>query len=236
MAAMMGLLLHEEEHREQVWAQLPWLLGQYQQVQDTFRVTKVRCHTAEGGQRLPLLVQAVRSVLRDPSRKVARAVLRFTKELLSCSVQSCSAWDLVAHVFATFSQASGRLAQGNLSRAEAQEATDLQALCLDILGSVDVSVRGMTKLLWPRLLQYVVPAQYTGTLVPLSQCLRELAERRQRRLLCGRSSARERALTPRAVTPRSGACGGRGLSCPSAVGEEGAGEAEGEAGKGSVQA
>ncbi|XP_068797119.1 maestro heat-like repeat-containing protein family member 2B, partial [Struthio camelus] len=240
MAAMMGLLLHEEEHREQVWAQLPWLLGQYQQVQDTFRVTKglsyfletlgevkilipkdklqaigtavhsqlsdeskqhsgdhrseltycvlllarvcpedtvaflrsqlgsgseaarvvslellralVRSAAAEGGQRLPLLVQAVRSVLRDPSRKVARAVLRFTKELLSCSVQSCSAWDLVAHVFATFSQASGRLAQGNLSRAEAQEATDLQALCLDILGSVDVSVRGMTKLLWSRLL------------------------------------------------------------------------------------
>ncbi|XP_068797128.1 maestro heat-like repeat-containing protein family member 2B [Struthio camelus] len=268
MAAMMGLLLHEEEHREQVWAQLPWLLGQYQQVQDTFRVTKglsyfletlgeakilipkdklqaigtavhsqlsdeskqhsgdhrseltycvlllarvcaedtvaflhsqlgsgseaarvvslellralVRSAAAEGGQRLPLLVQAVRSVLRDPSRKVARAVLRFTKELLSCSVQSCSAWDLVAHVFATFSQASGRLAQGNLSRAEAQEATDLQALCLDILGSVDVSVRGMTKLLWPRLLQYVVPAQYTGTLVPLSQCLRELAERQER--------------------------------------------------------
>ncbi|XP_067153094.1 maestro heat-like repeat-containing protein family member 2B, partial [Apteryx mantelli] len=128
MAAMMGLLLHEEKHRG----------------------------------------------------RVARAVLCFTKELLSCSVQSCSAWDLVAHVFARFSQASVRLAQRNLSQAEAQEEADLQALCLDILHSLDVSVRGMTKLLWPRLLQYVVPAQYTGTLVPLSRCLRELAERRER--------------------------------------------------------
>ncbi|XP_067153105.1 maestro heat-like repeat-containing protein family member 2B [Apteryx mantelli] len=267
MAAMMGLLLHEEKHRGRVWEQLPWLLGQYQQVQDTSRVTKglsyfleilgevkipipkkkvqaistavhsqlsdeskqpseehrselSYCvlllarvcpeHTvaflhsqlgsrseaarvvsldllralvrsaAEGGQSLPLLAQAVRTVLRDPSRKVARAVLRFTKELLSCSVQSCSAWDLVAHVFARFSQASVRLAQGNLSMAEVQEEADLQALCLDILRSLDVSVRGMTKLLWPRLLQYVVPAQYTGTLVPLSRCLRELAERRER--------------------------------------------------------
>ncbi|XP_067153088.1 maestro heat-like repeat-containing protein family member 2B [Apteryx mantelli] len=230
MAAMMGLLLHEEKHRGHVWEQLPWLLGQYQQVQDTSRVTKglsyfleilgevkipigkekvqaistavhsqlsdeskqpseehrselsycVLLLAAEGGQSLPLLVQAVRTVLRDPSRKVARAVLRFTKELLSCSVQSCSAWDLVAHVFARFSQASVRLAQRNLSQAEAQEEADLQALCLDILRSLDVSVRGMTKLLWPRLLQYVVPAQYTGTLVPLSRCLRELAERRER--------------------------------------------------------
>ncbi|XP_010226856.1 PREDICTED: maestro heat-like repeat-containing protein family member 2B [Tinamus guttatus] len=140
----------------------------------------VRSAAAEGGQSLSQLVQAVHCVLRDPSRKVARAVLRFTQELLSCSVQSCSAWDLVANVFTKFDQASSRLAQGNLSQAKAQEEIDLQALCLDILHSLDVSVRGMTKLLWPRLLQYVVPGQYTGMLVPLSRCLRELAERLQR--------------------------------------------------------
>ncbi|XP_067153102.1 maestro heat-like repeat-containing protein family member 2B [Apteryx mantelli] len=301
MAAMMGLLLHEEKHRGRVWEQLPWLLGQYQQVQDTSRVTKglsyfleilgevkipigkekvqaistavhsqlsdeskqpseehrselSYCvlllarvcpeHTvaflhsqlgsrseaarvvsldllralvrsaAEGGQSLPLLAQAVRTVLRDPSRKVARAVLRFTKELLSCSVQSCSAWDLVAHVFARFSQASVRLAQGNLSVAEVQEEADLQALCLDILRSLDVSVRGMTKLLWPRLLQYVVPAQYTGTLVPLSRCLRELAERRERaghedgEEEPGVVAFRERGLRQRSRSPAHGPHGG----------------------------
>ncbi|NXD18412.1 MRO2A protein, partial [Nothocercus nigrocapillus] len=281
MAAMMGLLLHEEEHHKCVWEQLPWLLGQYQQVQDTLWVTKglhyflkilgeveiiipkdtakaigtavhnqlsdetkqlsgehrselsscvqllgqicpedtvaflqsqlgdrsevarvvaldllralVRSAAAKEGQSLSLLVQAVHCVLRDPSRKVVRAVLRFTQELLSCSVQSCSAWDLVANIFIKFDQASSRLVRaerdawtslcawgGNLSQAKAQEEIDLQALCLDILHSLDVSVRGMTKLLWPRLLQYVVPGQYTGMLVPLSRCLRELAERQQR--------------------------------------------------------
>ncbi|XP_068797287.1 maestro heat-like repeat-containing protein family member 2B isoform X1 [Struthio camelus] len=36
------------------------------------------------------------------------------------------------------------------------------------------------QLLWPRLLQYVVPAQYTGLLVPLCCCLRALAERREK--------------------------------------------------------
>ncbi|XP_064367442.1 maestro heat-like repeat-containing protein family member 2B [Dromaius novaehollandiae] len=220
MAAMMGLLVREEEHRERVWEQLPWLLGQYQQVQDTFRVTKALSYflAVLGEVQVPIPQDEVEAIgtavhcqpefaLRtrwpfcarswgvgarprawcpwicsEPwcAPQVARAALRFTKELLGCSVQSCSAWDLVAHVFATFSQASGRLAQGKLSEAEAQEAADLQALCLDILRSLDVSVRGMTKLLWPRLLQYVVPAQYTGTLVPLCRCLRELAESRGR--------------------------------------------------------
>ncbi|XP_039353517.1 maestro heat-like repeat-containing protein family member 1 [Mauremys reevesii] len=37
----------------------------------------------------------------------------------------------------------------------------------------------MTQVLWPRLLEYVVPAQYTGTLKPLCRCLRELAEKKQ---------------------------------------------------------
>ncbi|XP_040505807.1 maestro heat-like repeat-containing protein family member 2B [Gallus gallus] len=48
---------------------------------------------------------------------------------------------------------------------------------MDILGSLDVSVSGMTKLLWPRLLLYVVPAQYTGMLIPVSHCVQALAER-----------------------------------------------------------
>lgn len=32
------------------------------------------------------------------------------------------------------------------------------------------------QLLWPRLLIYVMPAKYTGMLIPLSRCLRALAE------------------------------------------------------------
>ncbi|NXA40172.1 MRO2A protein, partial [Eudromia elegans] len=277
MAAMMGLLLHEKEHHKCVWEQLPWFLGQYQQVQDTLWVTKSlhyflkilgeveiiipkdtakaigtavhkqlsderkqhsREHRSEMSSCVQLLGQVcpedtvaflqsqlgsrseaarvvaldlLRALVRSAGQchgvqwswpggvtaihtwQVARAVLRFTQELLSCSVQSCSAWDLVANVFTKFDQASSRLVRaeydawtslcawgGNLSQAKAQEEIDLQTLCLDILHSLDVSVRGMTQLLWPRLLQYVVPGQYTGMLVPLSRCLRELAERQQR--------------------------------------------------------
>ncbi|KAF1599050.1 Maestro heat-like repeat-containing protein family member 2B, partial [Eudyptes chrysolophus] len=195
VAAMMGVLLHEEQHREHAWEQLLWLLHQYQEVRDTSRVTKVRsrigpgmaagspsmltrislkwtlfpqlsevtnepgpAHKAvlsrciilqaqmcpeetvmflhsqlNGGseagrvaalgllgalahsdapatrEKLPQVVEAVRSVCNDPSAPVRRAVLEFIRELLSSGSQSCWAWDVVGHIFSEFSRSSGRL-------------------------------------------------------------------------------------------------------------------------------
>ncbi|XP_050770644.1 maestro heat-like repeat-containing protein family member 2B [Gymnogyps californianus] len=131
-------------------------------------------------EKLPQVVEAVRSVCNDPSAQVRRAVLEFIRELLSSGSQSCWAWDVVGHIFTEFSRASGRLVAGGLFAWETQEDGALRALCVDILGSLDVSRRGMTKLLWPRLLQYVLPAQYSGMLIPLSRCLRALVERREK--------------------------------------------------------
>ncbi|XP_059685558.1 maestro heat-like repeat-containing protein family member 2B, partial [Gavia stellata] len=131
-------------------------------------------------EKLPQVVEAVGSVCNDPSAQVRRAVLEFIRELLSSGSQSCWAWDVVGHIFNEFSRSSGRLVAGGLFAWETPEDGALRALCVDILGSLDVSLRGMTKLLWPRLLQYVVPAQYSGMLIPLSRCLRALVERRER--------------------------------------------------------
>ncbi|XP_042722729.1 maestro heat-like repeat-containing protein family member 2B [Lagopus leucura] len=78
-----------------------------------------------------------------------------------------------------FRHTTGRRAAGDLSAREAQEEGALQELCMDILGSLDVSVRGMSKLLWPRLLLFVVPAQYTGMLIPVSRCVCALAEKEE---------------------------------------------------------
>ncbi|POI21491.1 hypothetical protein CIB84_014760, partial [Bambusicola thoracicus] len=66
---------------------------------------------------------------------------------------------------------------GDLSAQEAREEGALQQLCMDILGSLDVCVSGMTKFLWLWLLLFVMPAQYTGMLIPVSHCVRALAER-----------------------------------------------------------
>ncbi|XP_075581329.1 maestro heat-like repeat-containing protein family member 2B [Pelecanus crispus] len=268
VAAMMGVLLHEEQHREHACEQLLWLLHQYQEVRDTSQVTKslsyvleilegvqtpipqgtalaistaVHCQlsdvTKEPGpahkavlsrcimlqaqscpeetvvflhsqlsgeseascvaalgllgalahsdapatrEKLPQVVEAVRSVCNDPSAQVRRAVLEFIRELLSSGSESRWAWDVVGHIFIEFRRTSGRLVAGGLFACETQEDGALQALCMDILSSLDVSLRGMTKLLWPRLLQYVVPAQYSGMLIPLSCCLQALVERWER--------------------------------------------------------
>ncbi|XP_065704327.1 maestro heat-like repeat-containing protein family member 2B isoform X3 [Patagioenas fasciata] len=131
-------------------------------------------------QKLPQGVLAMQLVCTDPTVQVRRAVLEFMRELLSSGSQSCWPWDVVAHIFSEYSRSSGRLAAGGLFAWEPQEDRALRAPHVDILGSLDVSRRGMSQLLWPRLLQYVVPAQCSGVLIPLSRCLRALLERRER--------------------------------------------------------
>ncbi|XP_065435508.1 maestro heat-like repeat-containing protein family member 2B, partial [Chrysemys picta bellii] len=119
-----------------------------------------------------LIVKAVKSTLSDQNAKVRKAVLHFIRRLLSSgSVENCAEWDMVAYVFHEFSVSTSKLA--------IQEESTIQTLCIDILQCLDTSVSGMTQVLWPRLLEYVVPAQYTGTLKPLCRCLRELAEKKQ---------------------------------------------------------
>ncbi|XP_065596924.1 maestro heat-like repeat-containing protein family member 2B [Cyrtonyx montezumae] len=127
-------------------------------------------------EKLPQVVEAVQRLCRDPRIQVRKALLHFIKDLLSVDAQSCSAWDVVGHIFSEFSCTIRRRAAGALSAQEAREEGALQELCMNILGSLDVSVRGMTKLLWPRLMLYVGPAQYTGMLIPVSRCIQALAE------------------------------------------------------------
>ncbi|XP_031468089.1 maestro heat-like repeat-containing protein family member 2B, partial [Phasianus colchicus] len=128
-------------------------------------------------EKLPQVAEALQCVCSDPRIQVRKAILRFIEDLLSTDAQSCSSWDVVGHIFNEFSRSTGRRAAGVLSAQEAQEEGALQEQCMSILGSLDFSVRGMTKLLWPRLLLYVVPAQYTGMLIPISRCIQSLAER-----------------------------------------------------------
>eukprot|EP00075_Anas_platyrhynchos_P023219 XP_027312472.1 maestro heat-like repeat-containing protein family member 2B [Anas platyrhynchos] len=262
VAAMMAVVLRDAQHQDNVWKQVFWLLRQYQELQETCRVTESlryflttleelhavapqdklraiaaavhhqiveedRQHSAghkeelrqcivlqaricpeetimfllshlssedEGTRRtaltllgavartdepavrekLPLMVEAVQPLFIEASTQVRSALLGFIRDLLSVSIPSCLAWEAVAHIFVEFRRASDRLAVEDL-----QEERDLRAQCIDVLESLDVSVGGMTQLLWPRLLQYMVPAQYCGLLLPLSRCLQAVIERQK---------------------------------------------------------
>ncbi|XP_068811981.1 uncharacterized protein [Struthio camelus] len=72
-----------------------------------------------------------------------------------------------------------RRRRGSLCAVEAREERAVQRLCGHVLGTLDVSAGGVAKLLWPRLLRHVVPAQHAGMLVPLCRCLCALAERQE---------------------------------------------------------
>ncbi|XP_064367481.1 maestro heat-like repeat-containing protein family member 2A [Dromaius novaehollandiae] len=241
MAAMMGLLVREEEHRERVWEQLPWLLGQYQQVQDSFRVTKALSYflAVLGEVQIPIPQDEVEAIgtavhcqpefaLRTrwpfcarswgvgarplawcpwicsepwcaPQQREARAC--------PCSCRRCAArWETPAGRWRGQRCASPRSCWAAASRAarpgtwwptssprSARPPADWRReSCLRqkrrkqqiFKPCAWTSCAPWTSpsggLLWLRLLQYVVPAQYTGTLVPLCRCLRELAESRGR--------------------------------------------------------
>ncbi|CAM4708795.1 unnamed protein product [Caretta caretta] len=145
-----------------------------------------------------LIVKAVKSTLSDQNATVRKAALHFIRTLLSSgSVENCAAWDLVAYVFSEFSVSTSKL--------DVEEESTIQTLCIDILQCLDTSVNGMTQVLWPRLLEYVVPAQYTGTLKPLCRCLRELAEKKQREgeaAACLDYSGRVQLPTPQGLLAR----------------------------------
>ncbi|CAM5169380.1 unnamed protein product [Eretmochelys imbricata] len=145
-----------------------------------------------------LIVKAVKSTLSDQNAMVRKAALHFIRTLLSSgSVENCAAWDLVAYVFSEFSVSTSKL--------DVEEESTIQTLCIDILQCLDTSVNGMTQVLWPRLLEYVVPAQYMGTLKPLCRCLRELAEKKQREgeaAACLDYSGRVQLPTPQGLLAR----------------------------------
>ncbi|CAM4545439.1 unnamed protein product [Caretta caretta] len=145
-----------------------------------------------------LIVKAAKSSLSDQNATVRKAALHFIRTLLSSGrVENCAAWDLVAYVFSEFSVSTSKL--------DVEEESTVQTLCIDILQCLDTSVNGMTQVLWPRLLESVVPAQYTGTLKPLCRCLRELAEKRQQEgeaAACLDYSGRVQLPTPQGLLAR----------------------------------
>ncbi|CAM5124648.1 unnamed protein product [Natator depressus] len=153
-----------------------------------------------------LIVKAVKSTLSDQNATVRKAALHFIRTLLSSgSVENCAAWDLVAYVFSEFSVSTSKLQGTTLLAQGVEEESTIQTLCIDILQCLDTSVNGMTQVLWPRLLEYVVPAQYTGTLKPLCRCLRELAEKKQQEgeaAACLDYSGRVQLPTPQGLLAR----------------------------------
>ncbi|XP_067161217.1 maestro heat-like repeat-containing protein family member 2B, partial [Apteryx mantelli] len=197
MGAMMGVLLHAEEHREHVWEQLLWLLHQYRDVWDPLGVTTL-CdvielpspeHRAELCCCITLLAQIcpeemivfLYCKLRNGSKADRVAAVEMLQALVrSDAPDTREKLPLFAKLAQSVCRDTTAQATGKLCAVEAREERAIQCLCVHVLGTLDISAGAVAKLLWPRLLRYVVPAEYTGMLVPLCRCLRALAERQER--------------------------------------------------------
>ncbi|XP_059575603.1 maestro heat-like repeat-containing protein family member 2B [Alligator mississippiensis] len=125
------------------------------------------------------VVKAMRCMLGDQSTEVKKAVLHFVRTLLSVQGLDDWAWDLVAYIFKQSSLSRSQMKSKNRSSQDAKEEQSIRITCVEILENLDVSISGMSQVLWPRLLEYIVPAEYSCTLTPLCRCLGDLAEQPQ---------------------------------------------------------
>ncbi|XP_078237173.1 maestro heat-like repeat-containing protein family member 2B [Pogona vitticeps] len=107
--------------------------------------------------------------------KAREATLFFLKELLSSpKVEGCLEWEMVTYLFR---QVAVRTSQGvrDSARGLMPREANVQDLSIEVLEHVNTSATGMFKALWPKLLSFLLPPEYTPALTPLCRCLKELA-------------------------------------------------------------
>ncbi|XP_077180159.1 maestro heat-like repeat-containing protein family member 2B isoform X2 [Paroedura picta] len=133
-------------------------------------------NSCEGRSRKRPIVDAVKCILDDNREAVIKATLAFIKELLrSQDVEGCAVWDMVTYVFQHFNQPVGQPGAKACPPSQKEKEGGIQEICIDVLEHLNTSAEGMSKILWPKLLHFVVPAQYSPALRPLCRCLKELA-------------------------------------------------------------
>ncbi|OPJ70753.1 hypothetical protein AV530_007016 [Patagioenas fasciata monilis] len=160
VAAVVGVLVCEERYCQRAQEQLLRLLRQHQRVQDSSQVTKVPdvtevpglVHKAKPSR--PMMLQAPAARKKLPQVVAAMQVV--------CTDPSVQVWGAVLEFIR------------ELLSSDSQSCWPW-----DVVGHIfNEYSRSLGRLLlWPRLLQYVVPAQCSGVLILLSRCLRTLLER-----------------------------------------------------------
>uniref|UniRef100_A0ABM5FCP1 Maestro heat-like repeat-containing protein family member 2B n=1 Tax=Pogona vitticeps TaxID=103695 RepID=A0ABM5FCP1_9SAUR len=128
----------------------------------------------------PNLKKVFRTLEKSTFSKAREATLFFLKELLSSpKVEGCLEWEMVTYLFHQVavhtSQGVRDCVRGLTGR---EEVADVQDLSIEVLEHVNTSATGMFKALWPKLLSFLLPLEYTPALTPLCKCLKELAAHR----------------------------------------------------------
>ncbi|XP_070332730.1 maestro heat-like repeat-containing protein family member 2B isoform X2 [Odocoileus virginianus] len=130
--------------------------------------------------------KAVKVVMGDLSIKVRNSTLLLIQTMCEkCYIEAREGWPLIDYIFTQFSVSSKnpeKPIKPNSQETEKGE-TSIREISLEVLKTLDPLVIGMPQVLWPRILTFVVPAEYTGTLEYLFNIIRILfmAEERKKK-------------------------------------------------------
>uniref|UniRef100_A0A6I8N0S1 Maestro heat like repeat family member 2B n=1 Tax=Ornithorhynchus anatinus TaxID=9258 RepID=A0A6I8N0S1_ORNAN len=123
-----------------------------------------------------LVEKTVKSTLGDPRNKVRLNTLLLIKSMCKLGfLEASEGWPLLDYIFAQYVLSSARLkAPKAVPAEEAQGETAVLEASLEVLQTLNPLVGALPQILWPRLLIFVVPAEYTGVLAPTCKILRLL--------------------------------------------------------------
>ncbi|TKC36725.1 hypothetical protein EI555_015344, partial [Monodon monoceros] len=127
--------------------------------------------------------KTVKVVMGDLSIKVRNSALLLIQTMCEkCYIEAQEGWPLTDYIFSQFAMSNKNLKPIKPNSQETKKAEKcIQETSLEVLKTLDPLTIGMPQVLWPRILTFVVPAEYTGTLKYLFNTIRILfmAERKK---------------------------------------------------------
>uniref|UniRef100_H0V0M2 Maestro heat like repeat family member 2B n=1 Tax=Cavia porcellus TaxID=10141 RepID=H0V0M2_CAVPO len=128
--------------------------------------------------------KTVKVIMSDLSPKVRISTLLLIQTMCEKSyIEAREGWPLIEYIFFQFATSSRKLekpVKTNTPEDEMQERS-VQETSLEVLKTLDPLVIGMPQVLWPRILTFVVPGEYTGTLDHLLNIIRILIVAEERK-------------------------------------------------------
>ncbi|ERE84606.1 HEAT repeat-containing protein 7B2, partial [Cricetulus griseus] len=128
----------------------------------------------------------VKVVMSDLNVKVRKSTLLLIQTMCERGyIEAREGWPLIDYIFSQFAMSNRNLEKAMKSNSQDEEKEEkfVQETSLEVLKSLDPLMIGMPQVLWPRILTFVVPEEYTGTLGYLFNIIRILvmAEEKKKR-------------------------------------------------------
>ncbi|VFV36299.1 Hypothetical predicted protein [Lynx pardinus] len=126
--------------------------------------------------------RTVKVVMGDLSIKVRNSTLLLIQTMCEkCYIEAREGWPLIDYIFSQFAMSNKNLSLRTHPSKDEKGEKSVRELSLEVLKTLDPLVIGMPQVLWPRILTFVVPAEYTGTLDYLFNIIRSLIMAEERK-------------------------------------------------------